>query len=74
MLRTILIIGVLTLLGIVALKLAFGILGALVLLLLWLLAFAVKAAVVGLIVYGIIRLVSPATAQRIRRRLSPTRP
>jgi hypothetical protein len=29
---------------------------------------------VGLIVYGIIRLVSPQTAHRIRARLSPSRP
>ncbi len=43
-------------------------------LMLFLLAFAIKAAVVGLIVYGIIRLVSPETAHRIRARLSPSRP
>jgi hypothetical protein len=68
MLRTILMIGALTLLGLVALKLVFGLMGPLVALLLWLLALAAKVALLGLAGYVVIRLVSPSTADRLKAR------
>ena len=74
MLRTILSLGLFTLLGLAALKLVFGVFGGLLGALLgaffWLLAVALQIAVVGLVVYFVIRLVSPDTARRIRERFS----
>lgn len=68
MLRTILTVGVFTLLGLFALKLVFGIFGfafALLGSVLWL---AVKVAVIGAVVYLGIRIVSPDTARKLRSR------
>jgi hypothetical protein len=65
MLRNLFTIGLITLLGLVALKLVFGLLGPLVGLLIFLLTSALKIAVVGAVVYGVIRIVSPETARRI---------
>lgn len=74
MLRTVLFLGLLTLLGLAALRLVFGVftglLGALLGLFFWLLGVALQIALVGLVVYFIIRLVSPETARRIRERFS----
>ncbi|HXY29177.1 MAG TPA: hypothetical protein VEI06_00585 [Gemmatimonadaceae bacterium] len=70
MLRTILMVGLMAILGIIALKFVFGIFGFLVGMLFFLLILAVKIAFVGLIVYLIIRVVSPDTARRIRERWS----
>jgi high-affinity Fe2+/Pb2+ permease len=74
MLRTVLTLGLLALLGLAALKLAFGVftglLGTLLGLFFWLLGVALQIALVGLVVYGIIRLVSPETARRLRERFS----
>lgn len=70
MLRTIFVIGFFALLGLLALKVVFGILPTLlgfVMVLFWL---AVKIAVVGALIYFVIRLVSPDTARRIRTRWS----
>jgi hypothetical protein len=68
MLRTIFAVGVLALLGLIALKFAFGIFGWLVALMFWLLWLAIKIAIVGAIIYLIIRVVSPETARRLRER------
>ncbi|HET7585484.1 MAG TPA: hypothetical protein VFK13_11290 [Gemmatimonadaceae bacterium] len=68
MLRTIFAVGALTLLGIFALKFVFGIMGGLVAFAIWLLIVAVKILIVGLIVYFVIKLVSPDTAARLRER------
>lgn len=68
MLRTIFVVGALALLGLVALKLVFGIMGPLVALLFWLVGLALKVAVLGLVGYVVIRLVSPSTAQRLKER------
>jgi len=68
MLRTIFVVGALTLLGLVALQIVFGLMGPLVALLLWLVGLALKVAVLGLVGYVVIRLVSPATAQRLTER------
>lgn len=65
MLRTLLTIGLIALLGLVALKVVFGLLGPLVALLLWLLGLVIKLALVGAVVYGVVRLVSPETARRL---------
>jgi hypothetical protein len=68
MLRTIFAIGAVALLGLVALKLVFGLMGPLVTLLLWLLGLAVKVGLLGLAGYVVIRLVSPSTAERLKAR------
>jgi hypothetical protein len=67
MLRTLFSVGVIALLGLVALKLVFGLLGPLVALLFWLLGLALKVLLIGAVVYFVIRVVSPATAERIER-------
>jgi hypothetical protein len=74
MLRTVLSLGLFALLGLAALKLVFGVfgglLGTLLGLFFWLLGVALQIALVGLVVYLIIRIVSPETARRLRERFS----
>ena len=70
MLRTIFAVGALSLLGIFLLRFVFGIFAGLVGLALWLLFIAVKIALVGLVVYLVVRIVSPDTARRFRERWS----
>src|SRR5512143_3895029 len=70
MLRTIFSIGLFAVLGLIALKFIFGILGFAVGLFMMLLVLAVKIAIVLLIIYVIIRIVSPETARRMRERWS----
>ena len=70
MLRTIFSIGLFAVLGLIALKFIFGILGFAVGLFMMLLILAVKIAIVLLIIYVIIRIVSPETARRMRARWS----
>ena len=65
MLKNLLTIGLIALIGLVALKVVFGLLGPLVSLLLWLLGAAIKVALVGAVVYGVVRVVSPVTAKRL---------
>jgi hypothetical protein len=67
MLRTLFTVGIVALLGLVALKLVFGLLGPLVALLFWLVGLAIKVLLLGAVVYFVVRLVSPATAERIER-------
>ena len=66
MLRTIFAIGLFAVLGLFALKLVFGIFGFLFVMLGGLLAFAFRIAIIGLIIYVIIRIVSPDTARKMR--------
>ena len=66
MLRTLFTIGFIALIGLVAFKVVFGLLGPLVGLLLWLLGIAFQLALVGLLIYVIVRIVSPATAERMK--------
>ena len=68
MFRTIFSIGLFAILGLVALKFLFGIFGFAVALFLWLLVAALKVAIVGLVIYFIIRIVSPDTARKLRER------
>lgn len=70
MLRTILMTGVMVMLGIFALGFVFKIFGGLIALTFLLLGFAVKALIVGGIAYLAIRIVSPDTARRIRGKFS----
>ena len=65
MLKNLLKIGLIALLGLVALKVVFGLLGPLVGLLMWLLGVTLQLALAGAVVYGVIRIVSPDTARRI---------
>jgi hypothetical protein len=69
MLRTLFTVGLIALLGLVALKVVFGLLGPLVGLLLWLVGLALQVLVVGAVAYFVIRVVSPSTADRIADRL-----
>jgi hypothetical protein len=70
MLRTIFLLGLFAMLGIVALRLVFGILGAVVGLMIWLLVMALWISAVGLVLYIVIRILSPDTARKLRSRLS----
>lgn len=70
MLRTIFSIGLFAVLGLIALKVVFGIFGVVIGLFVTLLFWALKIALVGLVIYFIIRLVSPDTARRLRERWS----
>lgn len=73
MLRTILMTGIMVMLGIFALGFVFRIFGGLIGLTFLLLGFAIKALIVGGIAYLVIRVVSPDTARRLRDRWSGTR-
>ena len=70
MLRTIFSIGLFAVIGLIALKFIFGILGPLVGLFIWLLFAALKVGLILLVVYFIVRIVSPDTARRLRERWS----
>lgn len=70
MLRTIFSVGIMAVLGLFLLKFAFGILGGLFALLFFFVILALKIAFVGLIVYAVIRVLSPETARRLRERWS----
>lgn len=72
MFRTIFMIGLFAIAGLFVLKLAFGLFGVLFAILLGLLGLAVKIAIVGVIVYLLIRIFSPATARKLRERWSGT--
>jgi len=68
MLRTIFSIGLFAILGLIALNFLFGILGVVVHLFAWLLLAAIKVGLVLLVIYFIIRIVSPETARKLRER------
>lgn len=68
MLRTLFVVGALAMLGLVALKVVFGLMGPLVALLLWLLGLALKVALLGFVGYVVLRIASPATADRLKAR------
>ncbi len=65
MLRTLLTIGLVAFVGLFALKVVFGLLGPLVGLLMLLLGFAIKVALIGGVAYVVLRVVSPSTVERI---------
>jgi hypothetical protein len=68
MLRTIFMIGLFALIGL----LVFNILGPLFAILLWALFLALKIAIVGFVIYLIVRVVSPDTARRWKEKFSGT--
>jgi hypothetical protein len=70
MLRTIFAVGLMAILGLIALKFIFGIFGFLFAVLFFLLVLALKIAVIGFVLYLIIRILSPDTARRIRQKWS----
>lgn len=70
MLRTIFMIGLFAILGLFALNIAFGLFKVLFALLIVLLGWAIKIAIIGLLIYFVIRIVSPDTASRLRSRWS----
>ena len=70
MLRTVFTIGLFAVLGVIALKLVFGVFGTLVALFVWLLGKALIVLLIGLVIYGVVRLLSPDTARRWRERFS----
>lgn len=70
MLRTILTIGLFAVLGMVALGFLFNIFTWLIQIALFLLVLAIKIAIIGLVIYVVIRIVSPETARRMRERWS----
>lgn len=66
MLRTLFTVGVMALVGLVLLKIAFGILGGVFALFLGLLFVALKILLVGGLAYVVLLVVSPGTAKRLR--------
>ena len=68
MFRTIFSIGLFAVIGLVVLKFLFGIFGIAVGLFLWLLFAAIKIGLILLVIYFIIRIVSPDTARKLRER------
>ena len=70
MIRTIFAVGAMAIVGVLAMKLMFGIFGLFVGLFGLLLWWAIKIAIIGLIVYVIIRIISPNTAQKIKDNVS----
>jgi hypothetical protein len=72
MLKTILMTGIMVMLGIFALGFVFSIFGSLIGLTFILLGFAIKALIVGAVAYLVIRIVSPDTARKLRERWSGT--
>jgi hypothetical protein len=70
MLRTIFAVGLMAILGLIALKFIFGIFGFLFVVLFGLFFLALKIACIGLVLYLVIRILSPDTARRIRQKWS----
>ena len=70
MLRTVVTIGLFAVLGLIALKLVFGVLPALIGLVIWLAVLALKIAFVLFLIYLVIRIFSPDTARKLRERWS----
>lgn len=70
MLRTVFMIGLFAVLGFFLLGTVFSIFGALIGLAVWLLGLALKILLFGVIIYVIIRIVSPETARRLHARFS----
>ena len=72
MLRTIFMIGLFAIGGLFVLKLFFGVFGVFFALLIKLLGMAIWIAIVGALIYLVIRIISPDTARRLRDKWSGT--
>lgn len=70
MLRTLFSIGAMAILGLLAMRLVFGILGGVVGLFMGLAFLALKIVVIGAVAYVVIAIVSPRSARRLRERFS----
>ena len=70
MLRTVFTIGLFALLGLFVLNLAFAVLPMVIGTAMFLLGVALKIALLGLLIYVVIRIFSPETARRMRERWS----
>jgi hypothetical protein len=70
MLRTIFMIGLFAILGLIALRVVFGILPAVIGLFISIALFAIKIAAIGFVIYLLIRVFSPDTARRLREKWS----
>lgn len=66
MLRTIFMIGLFAFLGLFALKVIFGILPWFFALIWWVLGLAIKIAIIGALIYLVVRIFSPDTARKWR--------
>ena len=73
MLRAIFMIGLIAMLGLFAVSMVFKLFGGVLALTFFLVAVALKVAIVGGLLYFGIRVLSPGTAQRIRERFAGTR-
>ena len=70
MLRTVFMIGLFAILGLFLLRAFFGVFGVFFALLLGLLMWAVKIAIIGGVIYLVVRIFAPETARRWRERFS----
>jgi hypothetical protein len=70
MLRTIFMIGLFAIAGLFVLRLVFGLFGVVLSIFGGLLGLAIKVAIVGALIYLVIRIFSPETARRLRERWS----
>jgi hypothetical protein len=72
MLRTIFMIGLFALAGLFLFKLLFGVLFVGLGLFGWLFGIAIRAVIIGALIYLVIRVFSPETARRLRQKFSGT--
>ena len=70
MLRTIFMIGLFAVAGLFVLRLVFGLFGVLLGIFGGLLGLAIKVAIIGAVIYLLIRIFSPETARRLREKWS----
>jgi hypothetical protein len=70
MLRTLFTIGVMAILGLFVMRIVFGILGGVLGLFIGLAFLALKIVLIGAVAYGVIAIVSPRSAKRLRDRFS----
>ncbi|MEI6813478.1 MAG: hypothetical protein WCL36_04780 [bacterium] len=68
MLRTLFTVGIMAVVGLFVLQLAFGLFGVVLGLFFSIVGIALRLLVVGAIVYFVIRIVSPSTARELRER------
>lgn len=74
MFRNVIALGLCAIIGVVAIKLVFGVagglLGAALGLFLWLVGLAIRLVLVALVFYVVLLVVSPVTARRVRARIA----
>jgi hypothetical protein len=66
MLRTIFTIGVIAIVGLFVLRLAFGILGGLFQILFWLIGVSIPILILGAVIYLVLKVFAPDTARDLR--------